>query len=61
MAEAYINEQRLARQYAQDFLAATSGTQQVSVSQGGVRVTMDRAGREIVDRVCTGLFQRHPR
>lgn len=54
MAEAYINEHRLARQYAQDFLAASPKAQMASVSHGGIRVTLDRAGVENVQRVCIG-------
>lgn len=54
MAEAYINEHRQARLFAEDFLAANPRTDRVSISHGGVRVTLDRSGNEHVDRVCTG-------
>ena len=54
MAEAYINAQRQARLYAQDFMAASPAADMVTVSHGGVRVTLDRSGNESVDRVCTG-------
>lgn len=54
MAEAYINEHRQARQFAQDFLAANPGTRMTVVTHGGVRLTLDRSGNESVDRVCTG-------
>lgn len=53
MAEAYINEQRQARQFAQDFLAANPKTQLAIVSHGGIRLTLDRAGYEHAARVCT--------
>lgn len=53
MAEAYINEQRQARQFAQDFLAANPKTQLAIVSHGGIRLTLDRAGHEHAARVCT--------
>lgn len=54
MAEAYINERRQARLYAQDFLAASPCADRVSVSCGGIRLTLDKSGCESVDRVCTG-------
>lgn len=54
MSEAYINEHRQARLFAEDFLAANPRTDRVSISHGGVRVTLDRSGNEHVDRVCTG-------
>jgi hypothetical protein len=54
MAEAYINEHRQARQFAQDFLAANPDTHMTVVTHGGVRLTLDRSGNESVDRVCTG-------
>ena len=54
MAETYINAQRQARLYAQDFLAANPKQQAAIVSHGGVRVRLDRAGDEQVQRVCTG-------
>lgn len=54
MAEDYTNAQRQARLYAQDFMAANPRTDRVSISHGGVRVTLDRSGNEHVDRVCTG-------
>lgn len=54
MAEDYINAQRQARAIAQDFLAANPRADQVSVSHGGVRLTIDKNGREHADRVCTG-------
>lgn len=53
MAETYINAQRQARLYAQDFLAANPRQQAAIVSHGGVRVRLDRAGNEDVQRVCT--------
>ena len=54
MAEAYINEQRQARLYAQDFLAANPRADRVSVSGGGIRLSLDRSGVEHTDRVCIG-------
>lgn len=54
MADTYINEQRQARQFAQDFLAANPDTQIAVVSHGGIRLTLDRSGSECVERVCTG-------
>ena len=53
MAEAYINEQRQARLFAEDFLAANPDTHMAVVTHGGIRLTLDRAGSEHVDRVCT--------
>lgn len=53
MAEAYINEQRQARLFAEDFLAANPDTHMAVVTHGGIRLTLDRAGSEQVDRVCT--------
>lgn len=60
MAEAYINEHRQARLYAQDFLAANPQTQMAVVAHGGVRLTLDRSGVEHVDRVCTGCVNDIP-
>lgn len=54
MAEAYINEHRQARLFAEDFLAANPKTHMAIVAHGGVRLTLDRSGVERVDRVCTG-------
>jgi hypothetical protein len=53
MAEAYINEQRQARLFAADFLAANPQCHIAVVAHAGVRVTLDRCGNESVDRVCT--------
>jgi len=53
MAEAYINEQRQARQFAQEFLAANPQTFKAVITHAGLRLTLDRAGSEQVDRVCT--------
>lgn len=54
MAETYINAQRQAHLYAQDFLAANPRADRVSVSHCGIRLSLDKAGVESVDRVCTG-------
>lgn len=54
MAETYINEQRQARLYAQDFLAANPTQHRVTIDHGGVRLTLDRAGSESVNRSCQG-------
>lgn len=54
MSETYINQQRQARLYAQDFLVANPRQQVAIVSHGGIRVRLDRSGNESVDRVCTG-------
>ncbi len=54
MAEAYINEHRQARLFAEDFLAANPNANSVSVALGGIRLSLDKAGVEHVDRVCTG-------
>lgn len=54
MSEAYINEQRQARLYAQDFLAANPRADRVSVSSGGIRLSLDRSGVEHTERVCIG-------
>lgn len=54
MAEAYINEHRQARLFAEDFLAANPKTNMAVIAHAGVRLTLDRSGNEHVDRVCTG-------
>jgi hypothetical protein len=54
MAEAYINEQRHARQFAQDFLAANPEAHMAVIAHGGIRLTLDRSGNEHAERVCTG-------
>lgn len=54
MSETYINQQRQARLYAQDFLAANPDTHVAVVTHGGIRLTLDRAGYEHAARVCTG-------
>jgi hypothetical protein len=53
MAEAYINEHRQARLFAEDFLAANPQTHVAIISHGGIRLRLDRTGSEQVDRVCT--------
>lgn len=54
MSETYINAQRQARLYAQDFLAANPRADRVSVTHGGIRLTLDKCGNESTDRACTG-------
>ncbi|MDP3124572.1 MAG: hypothetical protein Q8M84_02965 [Thiobacillus sp.] len=53
MAEAYINEHRQARQFAQDFLAANPKQHMAIITHAGLRLTLDQSGFERVDRVCT--------
>ena len=53
MAEAYLNEQRQARQFAQDFLAANPDVHVAVVAHGGIRLTLDRSGSVYAQRVCT--------
>lgn len=54
MAETYINAQRQARLYAQDFLAANPAQHRVTIHHGGVRLALDQSGGEGVDRSCLG-------
>ena len=54
MSETYINAQRQARLYAQDFLTANPQTHMAVIAHGGIRITLDRSGNEYVERVCTG-------
>lgn len=53
MAEAYINEHRQARLFAEDFLAANPKAHAATITHAGIRLTLDASGRERVDRVCT--------
>lgn len=53
MAEAYINEHRQARLFAEDFLAANPKQHTAIVTHAGLRLMLDQSGFERVDRVCT--------